>query len=706
MSLKINVANLTEVQAVAELARLSDILARANSAYHTEDAPVMTDGDFDVLKLLNYEIEHKFPHLKRSDSLSGMIGAKAKDGFKKINHEVRMLSLENAFTAIDIEEFVNRVKKFLGIPHTQILNLSAEPKIDGLSLAVRYENGFFVHAVTRGDGEVGEDVTANAKTISDIPLTIENAPEVIEVRGEVYMSHLDFEELNVRQIASGQKAFSNPRNAAAGSLRQLDPTITKSRPLGFFAYAWGALSEPLSDTQTGAVARLKKLGFSTNPLFQTFASTRAVIDHYHRIETDRASLGYDIDGVVYKVDSLALQDRLGLRSTTPRWAIAHKFPAELAWTKLLDIDIQVGRTGALSPVARLRPVTVGGVVVSNATLHNEDYIAGRDSKGAKIRGGKDIRLSDWVQIYRAGDVIPKISDVDLKRRSKTSVPFNFQNKLIAEGIEGRRSPGDAVWRYSGESLLDDLTIESLKHFVSRQAFDIESLGAKQAEQFYLRGWVSTPADIFMLKKRYGPGQPQQLKNLEGWGVKSAEKLFDAIDEKRVIPLNRLIYALGIRHVGEAGAKLLAARFLTWNAFETAMREAHAGSSSWEALVEIDGIGEVMAKSVVMSFQDPKKFTAIAALVHELDILDAVPVDTLSSPVAGKIVVFTGTLEKMTRSEAKACAEKLGAKVSGSVSVKTDILIAGSGAGSKAKKAIALGIETLDEEGWLALVGGL
>ena len=706
MSLKLNVANLTEVQAVAELARLSDILVRANSAYHAEDAPVMSDGDFDVLKLLNSEIEHKFPHLKKSDSLSGLVGAKAKDGFKKINHEVRMLSLENAFTTLDVEEFVKRVKKFLGIPHAQILNLSAEPKIDGLSLAIRYENGVFVHAVTRGDGEVGEDVTANAKTISDIPLTLENAPGVIEVRGEVYMSHIDFEELNVRQIASGQKAFSNPRNAAAGSLRQLDPTITKSRPLGFFAYAWGALSEPLSDTQTGAVARLKKLGFSTNPLFQSFASTREVIEHYHRIETDRTSLGYDIDGVVYKIDSLALQDRLGLRSTTPRWAIAHKFPAELAWTKLLDIDIQVGRTGALSPVARLRPVTVGGVVVSNATLHNEDYIAGRDSKGTKIRGGKDIRVSDWVQIYRAGDVIPKISDVDLKRRSKASVPFNFQNKLIAAGIEGVRSPGDAVWRYSGESLLDELTIESLKHFVSRQAFDIESLGAKQAEQFYLRGWVSTPADIFMLKKRYGPGQPQQLKNLEGWGAKSAEKLFDAIDEKRVIPLNRLIYALGIRHVGEAGAKLLAARFLTWNVFETAMREAHAGSSSWEALVEIDGIGEVMAKSVVTPFQDPEKFTAIAALVHELDILDAVPVDILSSPVAGKIIVFTGTLEKMTRLEAKACAEKLGAKVSGSVSVKTDILIAGSGAGSKAKKAIALGIETLDEDSWLALVGGL
>ena len=706
MSLKLNVANLTEVQAVAELARLSDVLVRANSAYHAEDAPVMSDGDFDVLKLLNSEIEHKFPHLKKSDSLSGLVGAKAKDGFKKINHEVRMLSLENAFTTLDVEEFVKRVKKFLGIPHAQILNLSAEPKIDGLSLAIRYENGVFVHAVTRGDGEVGEDVTTNAKTISDIPLTLENAPEVIEVRGEVYMSHIDFEELNVRQIASGQKAFSNPRNAAAGSLRQLDPTITKSRPLGFFAYAWGALSEPLSDTQTGAVARLKKLGFSTNPLFQSFASTREVIEHYHRIETDRASLGYDIDGVVYKVDSLALQDRLGLRSTTPRWAIAHKFPAELAWTKLLDIDIQVGRTGALSPVARLRPVTVGGVVVSNATLHNEDYIAGRDSKGTKIRGGKDIRVSDWVQIYRAGDVIPKISDVDLKRRSKASVPFNFQNKLIAAGIEGVRSPGDAVWRYSGESLLDDLTIESLKHFVSRQAFDIESLGAKQAEQFYLRGWVSTPADIFMLKKRYGPGQPQQLKNLEGWGAKSAEKLFDAIDEKRVIPLNRLIYALGIRHVGEAGAKLLAARFLTWNVFETAMREAHAGSSSWEALVEIDGIGEVMAKSVVMLFQDSKKFTAIAALVHELDILDAVPVDILSSPVAGKIIVFTGTLENMTRSEAKACAEKLGAKVSGSISVKTDILVAGYGAGSKAKKAISLGIETLNEAGWLALVSGL
>jgi DNA ligase (NAD+) len=420
----------------------------------------------------------------------------------------------------------------------------------------------------------------------------------------------------------------------------------------------------------------------------------------------RADLGYDIDGMVYKVDDLTLQTRLGFRATTPRWAIAHKFPAELAWTELLGIDIQVGRTGALSPVARLNPVTVGGVVVSNATLHNEDYIAGRDSKGQSIRGGKDIRVGDWVQIYRAGDVIPKIADVDLARRPADSRTFDFAEKLKQEGIQGQRAPGDAIWRYSGAEPLADLAIESLKHFVSRQAFDIEGLGAKQIEQFYHRGWIRTFEDIFTLKTRFGPGQLQQVNKLEGWGEKSAQKLFDGIDAKRSIELHRVIFALGIRHVGEGAAKLLANRFVTWEAFSEAMLAAVPGSTAAAALVDIDGVGAVMAQSVVEPFQDPERFAALQCMVAHLQVIPAPQIDTASSPVAGKTVVFTGTLVKMTRAEAKARAEMLGAKVSGSVSAKTDILVAGDGAGSKAKKAADLGIETLDEEGWIALIEGL
>ena len=700
------VSDMSEDQARSELQRLALALAQANRAYHHDDSPSIDDATFDRLKLRNAQIEQRFPHLKRTDSPSDQIGAKPKEGFGKIRHRQPMLSLSNAFEAKDVEDFVARLKKFLNLKPQSDMRMTAEPKIDGLSLAVRYEKGQLVHAVTRGDGETGEDVTVNALTIADIPETLSGAPDILEVRGEVYMTHADFAALNVAQEQAGQKPFSNPRNAAAGSLRQLDAQITKSRPLLFFAYAWGDLSEPLAPSQSEAVARLRALGFSTNTLFKTCDTSEELISHYRAVEMARADLGYDIDGMVYKVDDLTLQTRLGYRATTPRWAIAHKFPAELAWTELLGIDIQVGRTGALSPVARLNPVTVGGVVVANATLHNEDYIVGRDSKGQSIRGGKDIRVGDWVQIYRAGDVIPKIADVDLARRTADSRAFDFAEKLKQEGIQGLRAPGDAIWRYSGAEPLADLAIESLKHFVSRQAFDIEGLGAKQIEQFYHRGWIRTFEDIFTLKTRFGPGQLQQVSKLEGWGEKSAQKLFDGIDAKCSIELHRVIFALGIRHVGEGAAKLLANRFVTWEAFSEAMLAAVPGSAAAAALVDIDGVGAVMAQSVVEPFRDPERFAALQCLVAHLQVIPAPQIDTASSPVAGKTVVFTGTLVKMTRAEAKARAEMLGVKVSGSVSAKTDILVAGDGAGSKAKKAADLGIDTLDEEGWIALIEGL
>lgn len=665
----------------------------------------MDDAGYDVLKRRNAEIEARFPDLKRDDSPSDQVGAAPSDGFSKVTHAVAMLSLSNAFDAEDVTEFETRIRKYLGLSAYAALAFTAEPKIDGLSLSLRYENGQLVQAATRGDGAVGENVTANALTITDIPAQITGAPEVLEVRGEVYMSHADFEALNNRQAERGGKTFANPRNAAAGSLRQLDAEITRARPLRFFAYAWGALSEPLAETQKGAIDRLADLGFSTNPYTALCTSSDEMLAHYAQIEEQRATLGYDIDGVVYKVDDLALQERLGFRSTTPRWAIAHKFPAELAWTRLDGIDIQVGRTGALSPVARLQPVTVGGVVVSNATLHNEDYIKGLDSKGQEIRGGKDIRVGDWVQVYRAGDVIPKVADVDLSKRPADAQPFVFPTQCPECDSDAIREPGDAVRRCSGGIICPAQAVEKLKHFVSRAAFDIEGLGAKQVEQFYTDGWIAEPADIFTLKDRYGSGM-QQLKNREGWGEKSAQNLFDAIDEKRDIPLARVIFALGIRHAGEAASNLLALHYGTWEAFEDAMQTA-AGmeGEAWEDLIGVDGIGAVMAGSLVSAFAQQAERASIDRLVAHLTITEAKRADTSGSPVAGKTVVFTGTLEKMTRAEAKARAERLGAKVSGSVSAKTDILVAGPGAGSKAKKAAELGIETLDEEGWLTLTSG-
>lgn len=699
----IPVTRLTEADARAEVAALSAVLLAANKAYHRDDAPEISDGDYDAKKRRLAAIEARFPSLLTPDSPTLAVGGPVRDGFAKITHSQRMLSLENAFDAADILDFDARVRSYLGLAADAPLAFTAEPKIDGLSLSLRYEDGVLVHAATRGDGAVGEDVTANARTIATIPATLTGAPPVLEVRGEVYMTHADFAALNTEQDAKGDKTFANPRNAAAGSLRQLDTRITRSRPLAFFAYAWGELSDPLGDTQSAAVARLASLGFSVNPLMKRCDGVDALLAQYAAIEAQRATLGYDIDGVVYKVDDLALQLRLGFRSTTPRWAIAHKFAAELAWTRLEAIDIQVGRTGALSPVARLVPVTVGGVVVSNATLHNEDYIAGQSATGAPIRDGRDIRAGDWVQVYRAGDVIPKIADVDLSKRPADSAPYAFPTACPRCGSPAVRDDGDSVRRCTGGLICPAQRVEKLKHFVSRPAFDIEGLGAKQVEQFHDDGWIAEPADIFTLRDRFGSGA-RQLKNREGWGEKSAANLFAAIDERRNIALARVIFALGIRHVGEGVSGLLARHFGSWAAFVNALEAARGeAGEGWETLNAIDGIGGVVARALVEAFANDAERAAIDRLVAHLTIADAATVAT-DSPVAGKTVVFTGTLEKMTRAEAKARAEALGAKVAGSVSAKTDLLVAGPGAGSKAKKAAELGIEVIDEDAWLTLIG--
>ena len=733
---------LDETEAAAELGRLAQAISEANRAYHTEDAPRLSDAEYDALKRRNAAIEARFPHLKRADSTSDQVGAPLADGFGKIRHAAPMLSLENAFEGADVLDFITRVQSYLNVDTA--IACTAEPKIDGLSLSLRYEAGHLIQAATRGDGETGENVTENARTIGDIPQLLTGAPEVLEVRGEVYMSHSDFAALNARQAETGGKTFANPRNAAAGSLRQLDARIAAARPLRFFAYAWGALSAPLAETQAKALARLKALGFQTNPLTRLCDNSDQMLAHYAKIEAQRASLGYDIDGVVYKVDDLALQRRLGFRAATPRWAIAHKFPAELAWTTLLGIDIQVGRTGALSPVARLAPVTVGGVVVSNATLHNEDYIAGRDAGGTPIRGGKDIRIGDRVQVYRAGDVIPKIADVDTGYRKPGAEPFVFPHKCPECGSEAVREEGDSIRRCTGGLICPAQAVEKLKHFVSRGAFDIEGLGAKQIEMFFADSQLAIrePADIFTLAAR-DSANLTKLKNRDGFGEKSAANLFAAIEERRRIPLARLIFALGLRHVGEVAGSDLARHFGTWDALvealdrarpaalahraadqaEAAERAAAAVESrrarlkearsaitappeaeaAWSDLVAADGVGPVLALSLSDALANPVERASIDRLIAHLTVLPPEAPAT-ASPVAGLTVVFTGTLIRMTRAEAKARAEALGAKVSGAVSAKTDLLVAGPGAGSKARDAARLGVRMIDEDAWLALIG--
>jgi DNA ligase (NAD+) len=701
------VADLTEAEARAELARLAQALAKANLAYHRDDAPEISDADYDALKRRNSAIEARFPALVRADSPSAQVGAPVADGFGKVRHAVPMLSLENAFDETDVADFETRIRRYLNLPEGQPLAFTAEPKIDGLSLSLRYEGGRLVRAATRGDGETGEDVTANALTIRAIPQTVAGAPAVMEIRGEVYFPHASFAEMNARAEAEGSRTFANPRNAAAGSLRQLDPAITASRPLAFFAYTWGELSAPLAATQMGALDRLRDMGFPVNDLTRRLIGTADLLAHYRRIEGQRATLGYDIDGVVYKVDDLGLQARLGFRSTTPRWAIAHKFPAERAWTRLIAIDIQVGRTGALSPVARLQPVTVGGVVVSNATLHNQDYIEGRNSAGEPIREGRDIRVGDWVEVYRAGDVIPKIRDIDLARRPADSQPFLFPDHCPECGSPAVREAGDATHRCTGGLICPAQAIERLKHFVSRGAFDIEGIGAKQIEAFFADPDlpIREPADIFTFSAR-DAANLTKLKNRDGYGDQSVKNLFEAIESRRKIPLNRLLFALGIRHLGETAASVLARHYLSWAAFEAAMTTATPGQgTAWEELISIDGVGEVLATSVIQAFANPAERASIDRLVAQLTVEDAAPRVTSGSPVAGLTVVFTGTLEKMTRAEAKARAEALGAKVAGSVSAKTDLVVTGPGAGSKAKDAERLGVRMIDEDGWIALIGG-
>lgn len=709
---KLDVEALTSEQAGAELERLANEIAKHDKLYHQDDAPAISDADYDALRRRNNEIEARFPDLVRDDSPSRNVGAAPSEAFSKIEHKVPMLSLDNAFTDEDVQDFVVRVRRFLKFdPLMGALAVTAEPKIDGLSLSLRYEKGQLIYAATRGDGTTGENVTANAKTISDIPHSLKgDVPEVVEIRGEVYMAHADFQALNQRMEANGGKVFANPRNAAAGSLRQLKSEITASRPLKFFAYAWGDMSALPADTQMGMVEQMKVWGFQINPLMKRCETVEELLTVYHGIEEDRATLGYDIDGVVYKVDRLDLQQRLGFVSRSPRWAIAHKFPAEKAFTILNDIEIQVGRTGALTPVAKLEPVTVGGVVVSNATLHNEDYIKGIGQDGEPIRGGKDLRVGDTVQIQRAGDVIPQIVDVDLDKRKEGAEPFEFPTVCPRCGSHAVREENpktgrlDAVRRCTGALICPAQATERLKHFVSRNAFDIEGFGDKQVDAFFADGLVKTAADIFTLEER-DKQSLTKLRNREGWGAVSAKNLFEAINAKRTIDLHRLIFGLGIRHVGEGNAKLLARAYGSWQAFYEAMVKAHdKNGEAWEDLNAIDGIGHIVAEALTEFFAEEHNRDQLDALLAQISPKEVEKVDTSGSPVAGKTVVFTGSLERMTRDEAKAMAERLGAKVSGSVSKKTDLLVAGPGAGSKLKKAEDLQIEVITEDGWFDLVG--
>lgn len=712
----IAVENLTEDQARAELQRLAEEIAHHDALYHGKDAPEITDADYDALKRRNDAIEEQFPQLVRTDSPSQRVGAAPAGIFAQVVHARPMLSLDNTFSDEDVQDFVGSVYRFLGqIPDGSIA-FTAEPKIDGLSMSLRYENRRLVTAATRGDGTTGENVTANIRTIREIPEELPaDAPDVVEVRGEVYMAKSDFMALNALMEEQGKQTYVNPRNTASGSLRQLDPKVTASRKLRFYAYAWGEMSEMPADTQSGMVAVFQHWGFPVNPLTRRLNSVEEIIGHYRDIGLQRADLDYDIDGVVYKVDRLDLQARLGFRSRSPRWATAHKFPAEQAFTTVEAIDIQVGRTGALTPVARLTPVTVGGVVVTNATLHNADYIEGIGNAGQRIREeGHDIRIGDTVIVQRAGDVIPQVLDVVMEKRPEGAAKYAFPTQCPVCGSHAVRERNektgklDSVTRCTGGFVCRAQAVEHIKHFVSRNAFDIEGLGTKQVDFFFESDdpalMIRTAPDIFTLQQRQGRSLTK-LENIEGFGRVSVRKLFDAIDARREIALNRFIFALGIRHVGETTAKLLARSYGTYQAFAEAMElAAPKFGDAWNELNAIEGIGEVVAASIVEFFKEPRNLEVVQRLLAEVRPLDAETAIAGDSPVAGKTVVFTGSLERFTRDEAKARAESLGAKVAGSVSKKTDYVVAGPGAGSKLDKARELGVAVMTEDEWLALIG--
>ncbi|MDQ4060828.1 MAG: NAD-dependent DNA ligase LigA [Pseudomonadota bacterium] len=694
------VEDLTDLDAAEELKRLAIEIAEHDRRYYQEDAPVVSDGEYDALRRRNMAVEARFPHLIREDSPSRRVGAAPSESFGKVRHRVPMLSLANAFAEADVAEFRDRIQRFLKLPADAPLAFTAEPKIDGLSASLRYERGRFVLGATRGDGYVGEDVTANLRTIRDIPHALRGSdvPDVAEIRGEVYMGHRDFAALNERQAAEGLPVFANPRNAAAGSLRQLDPAITASRPLRFFAYGWGEMTSVPAETQSGVLEAFRRWGLTINPLTTRCEGTEALIAFWREMEARRVSLDYDIDGVVYKVDRLDWQARLGFVSRAPRWAVAHKFPAEKATTVVRAIDIQVGRTGVLTPVAKLAPVTVGGVVVSNATLHNEDEIK-----------RKDVRVGDTVTVQRAGDVIPQILGVLMDRRPADSVPYEFPTVCPACGshavreVHPKTGREDAARRCTGGLICPAQAVEKLRHFASRLAFDIEGLGEKQIRAFYADGLIREPADIFTLEARQKAGEID-LTQREGWGPTSVNNLFRAINARRTIPLDRFIFALGIRHVGETNAGLLARAYGTIENVRAAIRQAaDRDSEAYQELTSIGGIGKVVADAIVEFFREPHNEQAIDALLRHVTV-EPMEAARSDSPVAGKTIVFTGALERMTREEAKARAEALGAKVAGSVSKRTDLVVAGPGAGSKLDKAREFGVPIIDEAAWIEMAG--
>ncbi len=699
------VGELTEVEAAAELKRLAKAIAYHDALYYRQDAPEISDAEYDALRRRNAEIEARYPTLRRADSPSQRVGAAPVEAFGKVRHALPMLSLGNAFDDAEVAEFAQRVRRFLGLGTQEPVEVVAEPKIDGLSISLTYESGRLALAATRGDGEEGENVTANVRTIRQVPqrLAGRGVPDRIEVRGEIYLPHADFKKLNEEQAAAGAKVFANPRNAAAGSLRQLDPSITARRPLRFFAYAWGAATSLPAGTQSGVIKAFGSWGLPINPLMRVCAGVEEMLAFYREIGLARADLGYDIDGVVYKVNRLDWQERLGFVSRAPRWAVAHKFPAEEAVTRLLDITIQVGRTGALTPAAKLEPVTVGGVVVSNATLHNEDEIA-----------RKDIRVGDTVMVRRAGDVIPQVLGVVKEKRPHGARPYKMPEVCPACGSHAVREVdekgrADVVRRCTGGLICPAQRKERLKHFVSRNAFDIEGLGEKQIELFYDEGRMMQPADIFTLAARDARlPEAERLAEKIGFGAKSVENLFKAIEARRRMPLDRFVYALGIRHIGETTARDLAKALGSLEAFRAAAEAATkggAGSDAYHDLDNIEGIGSTVIDALIAFFSEPHNVTALDDLLKEVTVEPFVrSAAAHGSPVAGKTVVFTGTLERMTRNEAKALAERLGAKVAGSVSKKTDYVVAGTDAGSKLAKAREAGVTVLTEEEWLGLVG--
>ncbi|MGB7974368.1 MAG: NAD-dependent DNA ligase LigA [Roseiarcus sp.] len=692
---------LTLAQAREEHARLQAEIAEHDQRYHGQDAPTISDAEYDELRRRYTALEEAFPKLADTNSANRKVGAAPSEKFAKVRHRVPMLSLGNIFADEEAEEFCARVRRFLGLSESAPLDVVAEAKIDGLSCSLRYQDGELVQAATRGDGYEGEDVTANVRVVEAIPKRLEGAPKIFEARGEVYMRHADFAALNARQAVAGKPIYANPRNFAAGSLRQLDPRMTAERPLQFFAYAWGEVSEPFASTQFGAIEAMGRFGLSTNlRLTKLCRSATEMLAQYHSIEEQRATLGYDIDGVVYKVNDLTLQQRLGFVSRSPRWAVAHKFPAEQATTIVEAIEINVGRTGALTPIAKLKPVTVGGVVVSNATLHNEDEIE-----------RKDVRVGDTVVVQRAGDVIPQVLAVVLdKRPHPEPKPYVFPQDEKGEficpicgsaalrEIDEKTGVADVVRRCTGTLICPAQAVEGLKHFASRNAFDIEGLGEKLIELFFTEGLIRTAADIFTLHARDGQGRPP-LREWEGFGETSARNMFNAIDARRIVPLNRFLFALGIRHVGETNARRLARHFGDWETLRAAARVENAA----EEISAIGGIGPVVAEAIADFFAEPRNEAALDALVKEVTIepMEAIAAGHL---LAGQTIVFTGSLEKMTRDEAKAIAERLGAKVSGSISAKTNLVVAGPGAGSKLAKAQELGVETVDEDEWIRRSG--